>query len=100
MKVNYAPFFGLCPLMLEGGVYYDDTYVEQQRNKMTKKTAVAPLKKKEAKTRTIYICFTEEDTGMEYSLKETKYWDYFIKLIVPENSERPTVNLGTITLPT
>ena len=67
---------------------------------MTKKTAVAPLKKKEVKYNTLYLCYDPDDETAytEYFLKEALKYDYYFKIQTAQRSNKPAVNLGTFTL--
>lgn len=67
----------------------------------TKKTAVAPLKKKEPKLQTLWVGFNldEDYADVLDDYQDAKYYPYYIKLIVPVKPKRPNVDLGTITLP-
>ena len=69
---------------------------------MAKKTAVAPLKKKEPKYTTLYLCFdpNEWEAYLFEHKDETLSYPYYIEVRVVLSANKPTVNLGTITLPT
>lgn len=69
---------------------------------MVKKTAVAPLKKKEPTFRNVYLCFDPDGGDVEVSNTKdaTKWYPYFIILRVDTTRiNRPAIDLGTITLP-
>ena len=68
---------------------------------MIKKTAVAPLKKKEPKYTTLYLCFdpNEWEAYLFEDKDETLSYPYYIEIKAKASKDKPVVNLGTITLP-